>query len=361
MCALDLISVVGQNVDYSISDITNALNRITVSDTPSQDAIAAKSKSHNEGVGSMVKDISSIYSNLLNMNTSTIGKLTTDLNNKRKRFALIRFLFEESRIRNVGPITFFTGLSHEQYNVLTQILYESSLPHFWRYLKICADIELGQCRHLPTRIGHAAALIVRIHNLPGSLFDMVQETAIPSLLMSSMQRLKGLPIDLLESTQRGMNWVIDDGPPCVSTDVLYHMPTLQVWNILSVILRLTVHDLYAEGRPLLKGAAEGADQGLDDAMARLGMTSDLNFQLAKIWHEKYEQIALLRLQSFTLDMTEAFGPGGAFLGLEVARTLPHFIHGIPQSFTILAPTDELRDEIFELLQQGDLISTNRYL
>ena len=349
MCAFDPISIVEQNVDCSINDITNALDRITVSDAQSQDAVAAQSNSPSEEVGSTAKDISSVYSSLLKMNTLTIGKLIKDLSDKRKRFALINFLFGESRIRNVGPITFFAGLSHEQHSVLTQILHESSLPRFWRYLKICADVELGQCRHLPTRIGHAAALIVRIHNLPGSLFDMVQETAVPSLLMSSMQRLKGLPIDLLESIQRGMDWVIDDGPPCVSTDLLYHMPTLQVWNILSVILRFTVNDLYAEGRPLLKGAAKGADQGLHDAMARLGMTGDLNFQLAKIWHEKYEQIALLRLQSFTLDMTEAFGPSGTFLGLEVAGTLPRFIHGIPQSFTVLAPTDQLRDEIFEIL------------
>ena len=51
----------------------------------------------------------------------------------------------------------------------------------------------------------------------------------------------------------------------------------------------------------------------------------------------------------TLDMTETFGLDGTFLGVEVAKTLPSFIHGLPQRFVVLAPTEAWRTEILAIL------------
>ncbi len=311
-----------EGVERSVSFITRAMNEINMAEARSQDDTLKGSSSGNTEVNSVLAELSSLCSNLLNPNAPTVAKLIEDLNNKCTRYALIRFLFDDARRMAEGARTFFTRLSDDQYSVLIQILNESSLPRFWRYLKICADIELGQCRHLSTKTGHALALIVRIHNLPDCLFDAVQERVVPRVLMSSMQRLKSLPIDLLEPIQRGMVWVIDDGPPAVSTDLIYRMPTLQVWNILAVQLRFTLNDLSVEGRQLSPGIAIGAEQGLDEAMARLNMNGNLVTELIKVWQAKYDQIAWLQLESLTLDMTEAFSPDGAFLGVDVARTLP---------------------------------------
>lgn len=351
MCAFDYAkdTTTDKGVERSISAITTAMNDITMSEAQSQGNIAVESSFGHLDVDSVLVELSSLYSNLLTPNVFTVAKLIEDLSNKRKRYALIRFLFDDARLKLEGAKTFFTRLSDEQYNVLTQILNEASLPRFWRYLKICADIELGQCRHLPNKTGHAPALIVRIHNLPDTLFDAVREKVVPRVLMSSMQRLKGLPVDLLEPIQRGMVWVIDDGPPAVSTDLLYQMPTLQVWNILAVQLRFTLNDLSVEGRPLTAGVVPRAGQGLDEAMGRLSMNGNLVAELVKVWQAKYDQIAVLRLDSLILDMTEAFNPDGEFLGVDVARSLPRFIHGRPRNFMVLAPTEEWKDEIYRIL------------
>ena len=336
-----------QNGELSISALTDAMNNISMLGSQRQGTTAAKSGLDNRNIDSVVMELSSVYSNLLHMNESTIVKLITDLSNKHIRSTLLEFLFNEAKMRVEGARTFFTRLSDDQYDVLVRVLNESPLPRFWRYLKICADIELGQCRHLPIRPSIALSLITRIHNLPDSLFDMVQETTAPKLLMSAMQRLKGLPLELLEPIQRSIIWVIDDGPPSVSTDLIYRMPTLQMWNILAAFMRFTTDDLHAECMLGFNGT--GTEQGLEEIMARLSMPDDLNTQLANIWQAKYEQIAQLPLHSFTLDVTEAFGPDRTYLGLEVAQTLPRFSSGTPRNFTVLAPTENLRDAILQVL------------
>ena len=338
-----------QNVELSINALTDAMNNISMLGSRRQGNPATKSDSDNRNIDSVVMELCSVYSNLLYMNESTIRKLITDLSNKHIRSALVEFLFNEAKMRVDGTRTFFTRLSDEQYNTIIQVLIESSLPRFWRYMKTCVDIELGQCRHLPIKPSIALSLITRIHNLPGDLFDMVHETSAPNLLMSSMQRLKGLPMELLEPIQRNTTWVIDSGPPTVSTDLLYRMPTVQMWNILDVLLRFTVNDLCAEGRLLSNETGNETDQGLDEIMARLSMPSDLRTQLANIWRAKYDQIAQLPLHSFTLDVTEAFGPDRIYLGLEIAQTLPKFSSGTPRHFVVLAPTEGLRDEILRIL------------
>lgn len=351
MCALGYAknTTTDEGVERSISAITTALNSITMSEVQSQQNIAVGSSSGHTDVDSVLAELSSLYTNLLTPNAFTVAKLIEDLSNKRKRYALIRFLFDDARLKLEGAITFFTRLSDEQYNVLIQILNESSLPRFWRYLKICAAIELGQCRHLPTKTSHAPALIVRIHNLPNTLFDAVQETVVPRVLMSSMQQLTGLPVDLLEPIQRGMVWVVDDGPPSVSTDLIYRMPTLQVWNILGVQLRFTLKDLSVEGGPLTTGVLTRADQGLEEAIGRLSMNGNLVTELVKIWREKYNQIAVLRLESLIVDLTEAYSPDGEFLGVDVARSLPRFTHGCPRNFMVLAPNAKWEDDIYSIL------------
>ena len=338
-----------QNVELSISALTDAMNNISMLGSRRQGTITAKPSSDVRNIDSVVMELSSVYSNLLHLNESTIRKLMTDLSNKRIRSDLLEFLFNEAKARVRGAKTFFTRLSDEQYNVLVQVFNISSLPQFWRYLKICADIELSQCRHLPIQPSIALSLITRIHNFPDGLFDMIQETTSPNVTMSLMQRLKGLPLELLEPIQRSTTWVIDNGPAYVSTDLIYRMPTLQMWNILAVFMRFTTHDLNDEAILGFNEIGKGTEQGLDEIMARLSIPGDLGTQLVNIWQSKYEQIAQLPLHSFTLDVTEAFGPDRTYLGLEVAQTLPKFSSGTPRNFNVLAPNEDVRDEILRIL------------
>ena len=344
-----MITPTDQNVERSIMAITNVLNDITISEGPRTQDSTGKFSTGNTDVDSVVVELSTIFVSLFDAKPAMIGKLILDLSDKHKRFSLVRFMFDDARLKIEGVKTFFRRLSDGQYDVLVRILLNCSLPRFWRLLKICADIEVGQCRHLPSRPGNAQALIVRVHNLPNELFDAVGELSVPKLFLSSMLQLKGLPLDLLEPIQKGMIWVVDDGPPSVSTDMLFQLPMLQLWNILSVSLRFTIYDLSVQRKNPSDGFIRDVDQGLEEAMAQLSTHDDVVAQLKDIWHAKWEQVALLRLDSLTLDVTECFSPDREFLGFEVARTLPRFIHGLPKNFAVLAPTEASRIDILEIL------------
>ncbi len=68
-------------------------------------------------------------------------------------------------------------------------------------------------------------------------------------------------------------------------------------------------------------------------------------ELAQIWQDKFDRVAFLHLDRFTLDVTQAYAPDGAFLGVEVVRRLLPFVYGMPVDFRIVAPTKVLEGEV----------------
>ena len=143
------------SVERSILAITTILNDLTICEGPRTAGNVGKCSTGNTDVESVVKELSTILINLFNTKPFATEKLILDLSDKRKRFSLIRFLFDDARLKIEGVRTFFAKLTDEQYHILVRILLGCSLPCFWRLLKICADIEVGQCRHLPSKPGDA--------------------------------------------------------------------------------------------------------------------------------------------------------------------------------------------------------------
>lgn len=68
-------------------------------------------------------------------------------------------------------------------------------------------------------------------------------------------------------------------------------------------------------------------------------------ELQQIWQDKFDRVAFLHLDRFTLDVTHAYAPDGAFLGVEVVRRLLPFVYGMPMDFRIVAPTGVLEAEV----------------
>lgn len=68
-------------------------------------------------------------------------------------------------------------------------------------------------------------------------------------------------------------------------------------------------------------------------------------ELKQIWQDKFDRIAMLDLRHFTLNLTEAYGPDGEYLGIDAVLRLIPFVHGLPTDFQILAPSKALADEI----------------
>ena len=69
-----------------------------------------------------------------------------------------------------------------------------------------------------------------------------------------------------------------------------------------------------------------------------------NVELGMLWWEKFSILASLYLEWATLDFTEAFSMDGRYMGVETARTLQPFSHGLPK-LDILAPTELLCQQI----------------
>ena len=75
-------------------------------------------------------------------------------------------------------------------------------------------------------------------------------------------------------------------------------------------------------------------------------------QLIHTWQDKFDRVAMLNLRNLTLDFTEAYDPGGLFLGVNLVRRLIPFAHGMPANFKILAPDiwieGQIRDAFVKL-------------
>ncbi|KAF6240791.1 hypothetical protein HO173_001464 [Letharia columbiana] len=74
-------------------------------------------------------------------------------------------------------------------------------------------------------------------------------------------------------------------------------------------------------------------------------SDDTQRQLVHTWQDKFDRVAMLNLRHLTLDFTEAYGPGGLYLGVYLVRRLIPFAHGMPADFRIVAPDGWLERQI----------------
>ncbi|KAL9065267.1 MAG: hypothetical protein Q9161_008346 [Pseudevernia consocians] len=82
---------------------------------------------------------------------------------------------------------------------------------------------------------------------------------------------------------------------------------------------------------------------------------DIQQQLIHTWQDKFDRIAMLNLRHLTLDFTEAYNPGGLYLGVNLVRRLIPFAHGMPYDFKIVAPDSWIERQIreaFSVLNAG---------
>lgn len=82
---------------------------------------------------------------------------------------------------------------------------------------------------------------------------------------------------------------------------------------------------------------------------------DIQQQLIHTWQDKFDRVAMLNLGHLTLDFTEAYNPGGLYLGVNLVRRLIPFAHGMPHDFQVLAPDGWIERQIreaFSVLNAG---------
>lgn len=88
------------------------------------------------------------------------------------------------------------------------------------------------------------------------------------------------------------------------------------------------------------------------ALQRTQRYSEIQQELIHTWQDKFDRIAMLNLEHLTLDFTEAYDPGGLYLGVHLVRRLIPFAYGVPGVFKILAPDrlteGQIHDEFLRL-------------
>lgn len=88
-----------------------------------------------------------------------------------------------------------------------------------------------------------------------------------------------------------------------------------------------------------------AQRGNTARIRRAQRYDDIQDQLIHTWQDKFDRVAMLNLRRLTLDLTEAYDPGGLYLGVNLVRRLIPFAHGMPVDFKILAPDGWIERQI----------------
>lgn len=203
-----------------------------------------------------------------------------------------------------------------------------------------------------------------IHNLPSELLLLIQDNLLHLTL--GPRRIypfkEHLNVDVFEALDHQLLakyqpiffcdniWAIGQGDRDDSVAFLDHMPVALKQSIRKVELSFTTHDhvqrsldfYFDEDAQDMRNALEVLRSYRDECAAfvcRLTMT----------WWEKFYEVALLQLDYCILDFTEAYAPDGEYLGVQVARTLSSFCYGRPAEFFIYAPTQDLADQIWDLM------------
>ncbi|KAL8801571.1 MAG: hypothetical protein Q9182_004357 [Xanthomendoza sp. 2 TL-2023] len=82
----------------------------------------------------------------------------------------------------------------------------------------------------------------------------------------------------------------------------------------------------------------------------------INLALMRIWYDKYYCIRMLPLTELTLDFTDCYGVKGDWFGKELAAGLQRPVEGPPSVLTVLAPSEEKRQEILWAMAKAYCLS-----
>ncbi len=211
-------------------------------------------------------------------------------------------------------------------------------------------------------------LLEMIHNLPSELFLQIQEeffnstfgprTVHPYDELVSTRVFQALNKGLLAKYRRIFfsqnTWIIGEGDYGDAVEFLNRMPRPLLRLITKVKMAFKTHDCihsslnaYFEPSP---GNTSNVLEILRGYQAHCIRNTD---RLMKIWTEKFWAVSLLRLESFVLDLSDAYAPDGAYLGVHIAGQLTWFLYGLPGSFTIYAPTQALEEEILNIFKRNN--------
>lgn len=94
-----------------------------------------------------------------------------------------------------------------------------------------------------------------------------------------------------------------------------------------------------------------APQFFQRDIARAQRYDETQDELIQTWQDKFDRVAMLNLRNLVLDFTEAYDPGGMFLGVNLVRRLIPFAYGMPANFKILAPDIWIEGQIRDAFQR----------
>lgn len=214
------------------------------------------------------------------------------------------------------------------------------------------------------------ALRRKVHSVPPEVFSMVQKSLLhstfgPRRVSPENEKCKNnvsLALNRnLYTHYRAIfwsenTWVVGEGDWETTLEFLREIPDSAFKLIRKVEMRLSVHDYDHESLDRYFASPEGKEQA--DGMNSLQILSsftegcrDISWRVKDIWHWKLYHITSLDLEYFEFDCRDAYAPDGEYLALDALRNVPPFRNGWPEHFEILAPNQNLADQLWDIFVQ----------
>ncbi len=207
-----------------------------------------------------------------------------------------------------------------------------------------------------------------IHNLPPELFLQIQEEFFNSTFgpravhpydeLVSTRVFQALNKRLLAKYRRIFysqnTWIIGQGDYDDAVEFLDRIPPQLVRLIRKVKMAFKTHDFIHSSLNAYFDPSQGNTSNVLEILLGYRTQCICNSdQLMKNWIGKFWAVLFFRLESFVLDLSDAYAPDGTYLGLHIAWHMPRFAHGLPGSFTVGAPTRALAEEILNIFKRNN--------
>ena len=158
----------------------------------------------------------------------------------------------------------------------------------------------------------------------------------------------------------GNTWVIGYGSAGSTLVFLDHVPDPASTGLnikLHLELRLAMRD-YSEAPWIYRDIGDSDPAKAGDILGILTLYQVMLDNCSNLsesnWGEKFRAIAVLQnLEELTINFTDAFSPDGEFLGVKSARNFRRFRHGLPPVFKIIAPTEDLKQELYRIFRNNN--------
>ena len=213
----------------------------------------------------------------------------------------------------------------------------------------------------------------RVHNLPLELFQIVRDTMFddvfgpkdvfphkdPSILNVFLALDRHLYRKYSDIYWRQNTWIVGNGRAEKTMQFMSlkpfdfridgfseQTPNRVALGIKSIHISLSREDIPVWHQPM------DPEDGIPFELRRTldipdyqDQTEHFKSTAFEIWQQKFDRIAVLNLQHFTLDARDAFAPNGEYLGVSAVEQFIPFADGLPSDIKILAPTKALIREI----------------